>query len=332
MPPFVIGLDVGGANLKAATSHRQARIQPYELWKNPGGLTGALTPLLDGWAKPEYFAVTMTGELCDCYETRRQGVLAILDAVETVAGDAPVRVWTNEGRFVSLESAKGTPLPCAAVNWLATATFVGRYAPQRAGLLIDIGSTTTDLVPLFSGRPVPRGRTDRERLKCHELVYTGVRRTPACALLSQGVATEWFATMLDANLLLELVPENAEDHNTADGRPATRTMAHARMARMLCADAETATLRDTKELAERLRDRQVALLKHAMMQFANLHGGLFETVVLCGEGEFLARKLLEDQARIRFGRAVSLTEVLKPEISRAACAYAVAVLAAEKHL
>jgi (4-(4-[2-(gamma-L-glutamylamino)ethyl]phenoxymethyl)furan-2-yl)methanamine synthase len=330
MSPFVIGLDVGGANLKAANTEGQARSQPFELWKNPAGLGDALRRLIEGWRWPEQFAVTMTGELCDCFETKREGVVAILDAVQRVAGDTPVRVWTNQGRFVDLPAAKADPLPCAAANWLALATFVGRYAPYGAGLLFDIGSTTTDLVPLSSGRPVPRGRTDRERLKCRELVYTGVRRTPVCALLRRGVAAEVFATMLDAYLLLELMPQSADDHNTADGRPATREMAHARMARMLCDDAESVTVQETRDLAEKARDQQMYLLNRAYIHLAEIHGGQFETVVLCGEGEFLARKLVEERAHVRHGCAVSLRDLLGPEISRAACAHAVAVLAAEE--
>jgi probable H4MPT-linked C1 transfer pathway protein len=330
MPPFVIGLDVGGANLKAANTEGEARSRPFELWKNPGGLGDALRQLVSGWLKPESFAVTMTGELCDCFETKREGVVAILDAVETVADDTPVRVWTNQGRFVNSPDAKVTPLPCAAANWLALVTFVGRYAPHGSALLMDIGSTTTDLVPLFDGRPTPRGRTDRKRLTCHELVYTGVRRTPVCALLRKGVAAEFFATMLDAYLLLDLMPESADDHNTADGRPATRGMAHARMARMLCGDAESATEKETRDLAERARDWQMARINRAFMHLARLQGGSFETVVLCGEGEFLARRLVEERAQLRHARAASLSDLLGPEISRAACAYAVAVLAAEE--
>src|SRR5205807_39982 len=120
---------------------------------------------------------------CDCFETKRQGVLFLLDAVAQAAGATPVQVWRNDGRFVGLSFAPLDPLPVAAANWLALAMFVGRYAARGAALLIDIGSTTTDIVPLRDGCPVPVGRTDRDRLRSGELVYTGVRRTPVCAVL-----------------------------------------------------------------------------------------------------------------------------------------------------
>src|SRR5205823_3022412 len=128
-------------------------------------------------------AVTMTGELCDCFESKRQGVQAILAAVETVAVPGVIEIWRSDGRFVNLEGARADPLSVAAANWLALATFAGRWAPQGAALVIDIGSTTTDVVPLWDGHPIPRGRSDPERLRCRELIYMGVRRTPVCALL-----------------------------------------------------------------------------------------------------------------------------------------------------
>src|SRR5437764_9911731 len=109
MPTF-LGLDVGGANLKAAHGGGAARLQPFELWKNPHGLADALRGLLDTMPPFDALAVTMTGELCDCFETRREGVAAILDAVETVAAGRPVRVWRSDCRLVALAEAPATPL------------------------------------------------------------------------------------------------------------------------------------------------------------------------------------------------------------------------------
>ncbi|HZU35347.1 MAG TPA: hydantoinase/oxoprolinase family protein, partial [Gemmataceae bacterium] len=183
MPSAVLGLDIGGANLKGAHSTGPARSQLFELWKNPAGLADALRDFVASFPPADRLAVTMTGELCDCFETKRQGVATILDAVTAVAGERRVSIWCTDGRFRDLAAARNEPLKVAAANWLALATFAGRYASSGTALVIDIGSTTTDIVPLVQGRPVPRGRTDPERLRTNELVYTGVRRTPLCALL-----------------------------------------------------------------------------------------------------------------------------------------------------
>ncbi len=326
----VLGLDIGGANLKAAHSDGRARSVPFALWKDPSRLPDALRPLIAEMAPADVLAVTMTGELCDCFASKRQGVLAILEAVTAAAGQTPVRVWGNDGRFVDPTTARATPLQAAAANWLALATFAGRYAPTGPALLIDIGSTTTDVVPLLDGRPVPKGRSDPERLRSSELVYTGVRRTPLCAVLGGQGAAELFATTLDAYLHLGTIPEDPADQNTADGRPATRAAAEARLARMLCADLETSTADERRRLAERVLLRQVMALEFAFKTVASRLPALPQTILLAGEGEFLARAALEHQKDIPPCHAVVLSDVLGAAISRSACAYAVAMLAAEQ--
>src|SRR5690606_12298586 len=107
--------------------------------------------------------------------------------------------------------------------------FSARYAEEGSALLIDVGSTTIDVIPLLDGQPVNVGKTDTERLLSGELVYTGVERTPACALLRTisyrgtmcPIANELFATARDAWLILGELPEDPIDKRTADGRPAT---------------------------------------------------------------------------------------------------------------
>jgi probable H4MPT-linked C1 transfer pathway protein len=330
MSRSVLGLDIGGANLKAAHTDGTARSVPFALWKDPSGLPGALRALVATVPPAERLAVTTTGELCDCFESKRQGVCAILVAAEAVAADKPVRVWRNDGRFVDLATARGTPLQVAAANWLALATFAGRYAPQGPALLIDVGSTTTDIVPLVNGRPVPKGRTDPERLRCSELVYVGARRTPLCALRGD-LAAELFATTHDLFLVLGSLPEEPDNRNTADGRPATRAAAHARLARMLCGDLETTTEEERKQLANLLLLSLVHRLRSAVETVAEKGlPGKPETVILSGEGDFLTRLVLEQQQAFPPRRPVEFVYELGAGRAKAACAHAVAVLAAEE--
>jgi len=327
----VLGLDIGGANLKAAHTAGVARLQPFALWKEPASLPAVLAAFLQTMPAFDVLAVTMTGELCDCFESKRQGMTAILNAVETVARKKTVRIWqwTKEaGRFVDLATARATPLQTAAANWLALATFAGRFASEGPSLLIDIGSTTTDIVPLHNGRPVPQAFTDPERFHCGELVYTGVRRTPVCALRSD-VAAELFATTLDVYLVLGGLPEDPADNNTADGRPATKAAAHARLARMLCADPETCTEEDTQKLAQLAALRQMVLLTSALERVVKRLSGPPRTLVCAGSGEFLIPALLDSQSAFTAINVASLRGRLGPAVSHAACAHALTVLANE---
>lgn len=328
--PAVLGLDIGGANLKAAHSQGGAGFTPFPLWKEPARLPDALRALIKPAPPCDVIAVTMTGELCDCFETKQQGVNAILDAVEALADKIPVRVWQTTGRFVDVATARATPLQTAAANWLALSTFAGRFVPDGTALVIDIGSTTTDIIPLDRGRPVPAGRTDPERLRSRELVYTGVQRTPVCALLGAEGAAELFATTRDVYLTLGSLPELADDRDTADGRSATKTCAHARLARMLCADASTCTPQQIEKLATRVLQKQVYHLQSAVEAVAARLGNVPGAIVLAGSGEFLANVVVS-QLSFKPARVISLAEQLGPEVSRAACAHALAMLAMESY-
>ena len=331
MPPAILALDIGGANLKAAHSNGLALLEPFELWKNPAGLADALRAVIGRVSRPDLLAVTMTGELCDCFPTKRAGVDAILDAVHAAADSVPVRVWQTDGGLVDMAVARSTPLRTAAANWLALAEYAGRFLAGATGLVVDVGSTTTDIIPCHRGRPQPVGLTDPERLRSQELVYTGARRTPLCALLGGDGAAELFATTLDVYLILGHLREDETDRNTADGRPATRVAAAARLARMKCADLEIWTDAEVRRLAEELHGRQLALLQHALKQVTGRLPEPPRAVVLAGSGEFLARAAVRSEPMLAGLPLVSLGEQLGPEISQVACAYALMALAKERY-
>jgi (4-(4-[2-(gamma-L-glutamylamino)ethyl]phenoxymethyl)furan-2-yl)methanamine synthase len=240
-----LGLDIGGANLKAANAAGWARSIPFALWRDPHALAGALAGLLERAPRTDRLAVTMTGELCDCFRTKAEGVHHILSAVRETAGGKETIVYLVDGRFVAPAVAHESPHLAAASNWRALAQFACRYVTSGSGLLIDVGSTTTDIIPIAEGRVTAQGRTDMERLALRELVYSGVGRTPICAVINAlpwrgsfcPVAAEVFSTTADACLLLGKTGEERQANWTADGRPLVVEYARQRLARQLCADA-----------------------------------------------------------------------------------------------
>lgn len=319
MTTAVLGLDIGGANLKAAHTDGTARSVAFPLWKHPDRLAAELATLCEAMPAHDCLAVTMTGELCDCFATRRDGVQAILRSVQAVA-TAPLRVWTIDGLFVGVEEASAD-LRCAAANWLALAHLVARRFAAERLLLIDTGSTTTDIVYLNRGIPEPRGLTDIQRLQTGELVYTGVRRTPICAVLGMAVAAEFFATMQDAYVFLGRLPEDAADRDTADGRPLTRTAAHARLARLRCADVETFPATEVESLAGSAVIAQQAEVARAARLVLSGRSHI-DRVIVAGSGEVVGKAVAEQLGR----PATSLADLVGPALSEAACAFAVATL------
>jgi (4-(4-[2-(gamma-L-glutamylamino)ethyl]phenoxymethyl)furan-2-yl)methanamine synthase len=352
MATTILGLDIGGANLKAATPDKRAVSVPFPLWKQPDRLPTALAELVAKFPDAEELAITMTGELCDCFETKCDGVHAIVKAVRGASGGRRIRVWSTDGAFLDSEQAKANHMKVAAANWHALATFAGRYVPEGRAILVDVGSTTTDIIPILDGEPVPQGKTDFDRLTTRELIYTGARRTPVCALMSFDAAAELFATTHDVYLILGMIPEDPNDRDTADGRPATRKYAHARLSRMLGGDSETVSEERAQQLAEechwrqrgrvsqcidRIGDRLADMIsvvlwvppdeetKHMAEFSPEMRRHFIKATIKCiasGSGEFLTRQ--------ECGDAISLTHELGPEVSACAPAYAVAVLATER--
>lgn len=336
--PFrAIGLDIGGANLKAADSSGIAHSEPFEIWRGPEALAGRLRDLIAPFRPAEMLAVTMTAELADCFATKAEGVAFIVRAIEEAAGAMPVAIWSTAGELVACETAVERPMSVAAANWHALATWAGRLAPGGSALLVDIGSTTTDIIPLEERRPAARGRTDLERLLDSELVYTGMRRTPLCAVAGAvpvrgrtcPIAAELFATTLDIYLLLGLVPENPDDRQTADGRPATIACAHDRLSRMVCCDRNEIDLAAARSIASHFAAAQERLLSAAIGNVISRQAGPLQAVIVAGSGERLAGKIIAEHPLTQSARVTRLSEVLSPEAAAASCACAVAVLAAE---
>ena len=335
MAPSILGLDIGGANLKAATADKRAVPVPFPLWKQPDALPAALAALVAQFPDAEELAVTMTGELCDCFETKRDGVHAIIKAVRFASGGRPIRVWSTDGVFLNSEEAKANHMKVAAANWHALATFAGRYSEDAGGLLIDIGSTTTDIIPLHYGVPYTSGRTDAARLQTRELVYLGVRRTPLCAVWRAQVCAELFATTQDVYVTLGLLPEEPNNCDTADNRPSTTDYSLARLARMLGGDCETLPSEMMIDFAVRIHRLILADLAEAVrLAYFDFWRDAPElrTVIVSGQGEFLAQQLIArvpgiDRTTPQF---TSLANELGPAVSACAPAYAVAVLAAER--
>ncbi len=281
----------------------------------------------------------MTAELADCFATKAEGVDAILSAVTEVADGLPVAVWQTAGEFVDVDVAREFPLLTAAANWHALATFVGRLAPTCSVLLIDIGSTTTDIIPIVDGLPNPTGRTDGERLISGELVYSGVRRTPLCAISQtvptaegrSSVAAELFATTLDVYLLTGDMPESPEDFDTANGKPATIECAHDRLARLLCRDRTELPLNEARSVAEFLASEQQRQITAAIDRVLSTLTESPATVILSGSGSFLAERLASTHPGLKAASHCRLAELFSEETATAACAFALARLAVEQN-
>ena len=295
-----IGLDIGGANLKSA-SDSKSQTQPFELWKHPALLAQTLELHLSHLKPFTRLAVTMTGELADCFESKQHGVKFICDCVnKTFASYYPVFYQTS-GKFVDSNAAKQDYLLTAASNWHALASAIAIPLPNC--LVLDIGSTTTDIIPIINGQVASKGKTDLQRLSHFELLYTGLSRTPLSALATQlnldgqliSLAAEAFATTKDVYLVLERIADCEKDTQTADGRAATKTNAYRRLAKMVCSDVIEIGTDCIKDMASQLAQTQFTKIANCVASVADRQK--INCAVAVGEGDWLAKEILESCER-----------------------------------
>lgn len=333
-----IGWDVGGAHLKAAWLV-DGRVQDVAQWACPlwlgmDRLADALAQARTRWpgALHGRHAVTMTGEMTDHFADRADGVAQIAAALQTAL---PGPVWlfaplAGQRHWVRAADAPHAWARIASANWLATAHHAALV--HGAGLLIDIGSTTTDLIRLAPDGADTASQSDRDRLASGELAYHGVVRTPLCALAPQitlagqrlNVMNEWFATTADVYRLTGELAAAHDLHPPADGGAKTPQATRQRLARMVGCDAGDASAADWLACAHAWRTAQAA---HIAGSLARVWAGRPPPacVVTAGCGAFLAPTVLQQV----FGEAAAAL-TLRPYAQAgmaSVCAPSVAVAA-----
>ena len=329
----VLGWDIGGVNTKAARVADGAvlavRSRPYELQRDPRALVPLLRELADevGRRSGDAHAVTMTAELSQMFRTKREGVAFVLDAVAAAFGASSVHVFTVDGRFLDVASARAEPLLVAAANWAATARQVSVVHPDA--ILVDIGTTSTDIIPIVAGQVRAAGLSDPARLSSGELVYTGAVRTPVEAIVSHvpvggrstGVSAEGFAIAGDVHVWRGHLTPSEYCSPTPDGRAVTREFVAERLARVVCADRELLDEAGITEIADAIAHAQIARVAEAITMVGDRHPSV-RTAVVTGLGAFIAVAA----ARAAGLEVLDLAESLGPDAARCAPAASLALL------
>ncbi len=329
-----IGLDVGGANLKIAGPQGLAEQRSLAVWKQHRELSSHIGQLLSLAPSRLGIALTMTAELADCFASKRDGVLTVLDAVRDASPGSRLLVYSTSdgGTFVDEERARLQPTRIAAANWLALAHWAAARWRVSNGLMVDTGSTTTDIVRLAGYRACSRGFNDSQRLATGELVYTGLLRTPVAAIaprLPYGgnqlrSAAEWFALSADAHVVLGSLPEG-ETYETPDGRPADIPHAKARLARCLCLDADDLSEAQAELLAGDIVRQQRRAIEDGLAQVASASAARIDQVVVSGAGWRMAQQAVQNV--LPRASVTSVADCLGEAASRCAAAIAVAAMA-----
>lgn len=271
-----IGWDVGGAHLKAVRAQDgrvTAAVQvPCALWQGLDRLRDVIPQALAVVGESRSHAVTMTGELTDLFASREEGVRGLSSALKDAL--SPADLWLYAGRrgFVPVDAASQHVMEIASANWHASAALVAEKVDDA--LFVDMGSTTTDIIPVSGRGVVADADTDAGRLASGELVYTGLTRSFLMAVTRRvpfrgrwlPLMNEYFASMADVYRILGELDEAVDQHPAADGREKTAEASRGRIARMIGADAGDATEEEWRRLAEWFAEVQLRTIEDAARQ------------------------------------------------------------------
>jgi (4-(4-[2-(gamma-L-glutamylamino)ethyl]phenoxymethyl)furan-2-yl)methanamine synthase len=336
MSTDTLGWDLGGAHLKAVWLDRAGRVVravqlPCPLWQGMCHLEQAVQAVLacENVASARH-AVTMTGELADIFASREEGVAALIKTMCEALRGSPLFFYAGANGFVTSDRVAATQV--ASANWRASASFAALRCDS--GLIIDIGSTTTDLSILSDGKVHARGEGDHARLVYDELLYTGAVRTPLIAVASRApwkgewasLMAEHFATMADAYRLTRELPDHADQMETADHRGKTEVASAQRLSRILGLDFDSANLAAWRRVARWFAERQLIRIEDAAERTLS-RGLLAEDAPLIGAGvgSFVVAKLAMRLGRpyLDFSELVDTVMTESRWISACAPAFAV---------
>ncbi len=340
-------MDIGGANSKAAFAKSKSRFvgeiriatRYFPVWRNPDDLSKILEDIsasVSGVDSYENVGITMTAELSDAYKTKREGVKQILTNVASTFHNKNVYVLDVMGRLLHLKEARENPLKVAAANWQATGWLVSQVVKDC--IVMDVGSTSTSIIPIINGIVSAAGQTDLEKLIKGELVYTGSLRTNVATIVSliptskglTRVSSELFATSGDIHLILGNIKEEQFSVDTADGRERTRDDSLARLSRVVCADTEMLSEEELVQIAKYIYQKQVEQITDGLMQVCKniINSKAKLQVVVTG----LGRNFLAKEAALKAGleTVIDLDDLLPGNTAQVSSAVGLALMLANR--
>ncbi len=303
----VAGFDIGGANTDLAViDFENGEIKNIEvdfaylpMWSNNDDLSRVLVELIEKICpldEIDAVGISMTAELVDAYDTKKDGVLDVVKKCEETFS-SPIAYVGIDG-MLSKEEIEKTPLKAAAANWIATAQIATLISDNC--IFIDTGSTTTDIIPIKEGKECAIGKSDFERSATGELVYTGTLRTNLASFLDKvelngkeyRVASELFAQTADIYTVLDLIAPEDYVCDTFDGESKSKIDCMKRIARILCADLDSLSKEDVVKISEFAHKKQVEQIADGLKQVHETQN--LDLIVTTGLGkDILDRKAAE---------------------------------------
>ena len=332
----IAGFDIGGANTDLAVidfegdeiKNIAVDFAYLPMWSNNNDLSRVLVELIEKICPVsdiDAVGISMTAELVDAYDTKKDGVLDVVKKCEETF-NCPIAYVGIDG-MLSKDEIEKNPLKAAAANWIATAQIATLISDDC--IFIDTGSTTTDIIPIKNGKECAIGKSDFDRSATGELVYTGTLRTNLASFLDNvelngkkyRVASELFAQTADVYTVLDLINEEDYVCDTFDGEGKSKVDCARRIARVVCADLEMLSMDDIVEMSKFIHQKQIEQIADGLRQVQESQG--LDLIVVTG----LGKDILDKKAAELLGLEVkSMSDILTDEECVVAPAVGTAVM------
>ena len=304
----IIGWDIGGAHIKAAkidfkkkTSKTKQLYSP--IWKNVNYLKKSIKLIKKKLGKTNYHAITMTAELSDIFPDRKNGVKHIINLSSKILGEKNIFFYSKKN-FLKKKLAIKKPFELNSMNWHATASFISNFFPNC--ILVDIGSTTSDIIPIKNKEIISKDVSDYQRLKSNELIYLGVLRTPIQAVeRKKNLINENFANLSDVYRVLNKIPSTFDLLPTLDSKTKNKHDSARRIARIFGKDYKKNHFLKWKKIAYQIEGEHLKILKSVIKKIEKKNFLKKVPIIGAGIGEFLVKKIYNKKKYFSFYSTVN---------------------------
>lgn len=287
-----LGIDIGGAHLKVIGIDKNNKVQFVDysncrIWEDIRLLKEKFVCLSKTFGNESIkCGITMSAELCDNFKSRKHGALILTEKCKHLKFNnffyvKSSKTFLKEPKFKELIS----------MNWHS----VGRLFEKKVenAIIVDFGSTTTDLICIKNKKLVNKFFDDFSRINNFELLYTGFTRTPIFGITNEicigknklKIIPEFFSNTSDVYRILKKLKRKIDIDITADRSQKTIKDSFRRLSRSFGFDYHNKYQVKLKQICNEISSTQLNQIMNAVKKLEDRFSMKNFTVISSGIGQ-----------------------------------------------